>query len=167
MKKTTLTNLGLAVLWAAILLTTAVFIVRGLRELAEPTSKIIVAVLTGLFALIGAYITHVLTTQREREAEQLRRKQERYAAILEGLVPYIRSKGANVDEFAKPVLHAYVVGERRVASAINRFLESRTAQGLDEIVRAMREDLGMEPLEKSTSTEGLLPAPQQSPPGTV
>ena len=145
MNSTTRTNLALGVLWAAILLVTAYFIVEGLKELAEPTSKIIVAVLTGLFALIGAYITHVLTTQREREAEQLRRKQERYAAILEGLFPYIRSKGIAADDFAKPVLHAYVVGDKRVASAINRFLQSRSAERLDDEARC-RKDLGMEAL---------------------
>jgi hypothetical protein len=113
MNKTTRTNLALAILWAAILLVTAYFIVEGLKALAEPVSKIIVAVLTGLFALIGAYITHVLTSQREREAEQIRRKQERYAAILDGLVPYIRSEGADQDEFARSVLHAYVVGDKK------------------------------------------------------
>lgn len=100
------TDLALVILWAAILLGAAYFIVVGLKVLAEPVSKIIVAVLTGLFALIGAYVTHVLTTEREREAEQTRRKQERYAGILQGLVPYIRSQGAGADEFAVPVLHA-------------------------------------------------------------
>ena len=162
MNKTNRSNLAIAILWAAILLATGYFIVEGLKVLAEPVSKVIVAVLTGLFALIGIYVTHVLTTQREREAEQVRRKQERYAAILEGLVPYIRSKGAKADEFAVPVLHAYVVGDRRVASAISMFLEDRTADRLDAIVHSMREDLGMETLEEGTSTKGLLP-----PQGTV
>ena len=142
MNRATRSNLALAILWAAILLATGYFIVEGLKVLVEPVSKIIVAVLTGLFVLIGAYVTHVLATQREREAEQVRRKQDRYAAILEGLVPYIRSKGAKADEFAVPVLHAYVVGERRVVSAIARFLENRTSDQLDDIVRSMREDLG-------------------------
>ncbi|QDU11287.1 hypothetical protein [Gimesia aquarii] len=156
MSTSTRSNIAIAILWIAILLATGYYIVEGLKVIAEPVSKIIVAVLTGLFALIGVYFTHVLTTLREREADQVRRKQERYAAILEGLVPYIRSDGDKADEFAVPVLHAYVVGERRVASAIARFLEDRTSKKLDTIVSSMRVDLGMEPLDPDTSTEGLL-----------
>jgi hypothetical protein len=163
--KNTRNNIALAILWGAILWAAVWFVVEGLKVFAEPVSKIIVAVLTGLFALIGAYVTHVLAIQKEREVEQLRRKQERYAAILEGLVRYIRSQGSNVDEFAKPVLHAYVVGDKRVASTINRFLESRTHERLDAIIIAMREDLGMEALTEDTSTKDLLPAPK--PPGTM
>jgi hypothetical protein len=167
MNSATRSNLALAILWAAILLVTGYFIVEGLKTLAEPVSKIIVAVLTGLFALIGAYVTHVLTTQREREAEQVRRKQERYAEILQGLVPYIRSQGAKADEFAVPVLRAYVVGDKQVALAIARFLTARTFENLDAIVASMRRDLGMETLADGTSTRGLLPPPKATDTGTV
>lgn len=154
-------DVALALLWLVILLAAAYFVAAGVRTLAEPVSKIIAAVLTGLLALIGAYVTHVLATQREREKDQMQRKQERYAEILQGLVPYIRSKGAKADEFAVPVLHAYVVGSKQVASDISRFLANRTTDSLDAIVASMREDLGMEKLEKGTSTRGLLPAPDQ------
>lgn len=166
MDSVTRSNLALAVLWGAILLATGYFMVVGLGVLVEPVSKIIVAVLTGLFALIGAYVTHVLTTQREREAEQVRRKQERYAEILQGMVPYIRSKGEN-DAFAVSVLHAYVVGHNSVAKAIAGFLAARTPDNLDAIVNSMRKDLGMEALQEGTSTAGLLPAPKPTSPGTM
>lgn len=83
MNSNTRSNLALGILWAAILLSALYFITVGLRVLAEPVSKVVVAILTGLFALIGAYVTHVLTTQREREAEQVRRKQARYEDILQ------------------------------------------------------------------------------------
>jgi hypothetical protein len=52
-----------------------------------------VGVLDGVFALIGAIVTHVPTTRREREADQLRRRHERYAAILEQLVPFTLPMG--------------------------------------------------------------------------
>jgi hypothetical protein len=167
MNKAIRSNHALVVLWGFILFTTAYFIIEGLKVITEPLSKVIVAVLTGLFVLIGAYLTHVLANQREREVEQIRRKQERYAQILEGLVPYIRSKGAKADEFAVPVLHAYVVGEKRVASAIACFLNKRTSENLDAIIRSMREDLGMENLEEGTTTKNLLPEPKHDEPGTI
>jgi hypothetical protein len=50
---------------------------------------------------------------------------------------------------------------KKVAGAINRLLGDRTPEHLDKIVIAMREDLGMETLDDSTSTKGLLPAPKQ------
>ena len=167
MKRETRSSLPLAILWVAILLTTVYFIVEGLKVAAEPTSKIIAAVLTGLFALIGGYITHLLATERERGAEQLRRKQERYAKILDGLIPYIRDPDAKAVKFANPVLHAYVASDKRVASAIHSFLNARTSANLDAIINSMRKDLRMEALESSTSTEGLVPAKEPKVKGSI
>ncbi len=167
MTATEKSNLALAVLWAAIIGVTLYMLFYGLSVVVEATSKIVVAVLTGTFALVGAYVTHVLSIQKEREAEALRRKQERYAAILEGLVPYIRAKGADSDAFATAVLHAYVVGNRHVAEAIHQFIKERTSQNLDSIVHFMREDLGMEGLMGVAPTAGLLPPPKQSDPGIL
>lgn len=117
--------------------------------------------------MIGTYVNHILTVDREREADRLRRKQERYAAILEGLVPYIRSKGAEPDAFATAVLQAYIVGEPRVAHAIRMFTLDGTSERLDKIVSAMRADLGMEPLIDLAPTAGLLPPPKATETGSI
>jgi len=163
MAPNTRTHIALAILWTVILGATLYVAVQGLSAVLDATSKIIAAIITGLFALIGAFVTHVLTTQRKREAEQLRRKQDRYASILDGLVPYIRSQGEDTDAFAMAVLHAYVVGDESVAEAIRDFTKTRTAENLDEIVQSMRADLGMKQLPQiqgSSFTSGLLPEVQ-------
>jgi len=72
----------------------------GLSVTLDAVSKIVVAVITGAFGIATAVVTHALTVQRERDAEQLRRKQERYAQILERLSPYIRNRGDPTDGFA-------------------------------------------------------------------
>lgn len=180
MGSNTRTNIALAVLWAAILGATLYVAIQGLSVVLDATARIITAIITGLFVLIGAYVTHVLTTQRERETEQLRQKQERYASILDGLVSYIRNKGEDSDSFAMAVLHAYVVGDESVAEAIRKFTKDRTSQNLDQIVLSMRKDLGMEPLkdleveelrkESQTDaawTSGLLPPPKKDASGTI
>jgi len=137
----------------------------GLSVTLDAVSKIVVAVITGAFGIATAVVTHALTVQRERDAEQLRRKQERYAQILERLSPYIRNRGDPTDGFATAVLHAYVVGAPAVAAGIRDFMSSRDGKTLDRVIAAMRTDLGMEPLAMETSIQGLLPA--GIPPGTV
>ncbi len=167
MVSTSKANVYLAVLWLLIIGMILYMVLYGLSVVVDATSKIVVAILTGLFVLAGAFITHVLALQKDREAEVLRRKQERYAAILEGLVPYIRAKGMESDAFATAVLHSYVVGDKWVAEAIHQFVKERTSERLDKIVYWMRKDLGMEDLMGVAPTAGLLPAPKTSDPGTI
>lgn len=167
MGTTNKTNLYLAIIWLLVFGVTLYMIFHGLSVVIEATSKIIVAILTGMFVMAGAFLSHILAQQKEREAEVLRRKQERYAAILEGLVPYIRAKGADSDAFATAVLHSYVVGDIWVAEAIHQFINERTSENLDRIIYWMRKDLGMEDLMGVAPTAGLLPAPKANELGTL
>jgi len=148
-----------AILWFAILGATLYMAIHGLSVIVDSTSKIVAAILTGLFGLVGAYVTHVLSVQSQRDAERLRRKQDCYAEIMQRLVPYIRSKGEGADELAPAVLYSYVVADETVAKAICDFTKSRTSDKLDEIVESMRKDLGMPSLNGVAPTTGLLPPP--------
>jgi hypothetical protein len=159
MSRATLLNVALAALWAIALLAGGLAVYYGLRVAVDAASKIFVAVITGIFGILAAYVTHVFSVQRERGAEQLRRKQERYSEILKALAPYLRSRGDDSDAFATAVLHAYVVGSPAVAEAIRNFMAARNVKSLDGVVSSMRSDLGMPRLDEATTTASLLPTP--------
>jgi flagellar motor component MotA len=80
----------ITVLWAIVIGVTIGTAWYGFRVVAEPISKIIVAIIGAAAILLGAILTHALTTLREQKIELQRQRQTNYASILEKLTPYVR-----------------------------------------------------------------------------
>lgn len=102
-------NLPVAILWLLLLLGVAGATVYGLQVALDAVSKVIVAVLAGVFGLLAAVLTHALARERERETEWTRLKQQKYSVILSKLAKYVRSNKEDADEFATAVLDAYLI----------------------------------------------------------
>lgn len=149
-------NIGIAVLWDLFIFVAAKTVTSVLQAATASLAKVAIAVLTGVFALIGAVVTHALNARHDRELDDLRRKRDSYASILNLIAPFVRAQSETSEALTTALLQATIVGTPRVASAVRAFLEDKAAAKLDEVLAAMRDDLDMAPA--SIRTTGLFPA---------
>ena len=155
-------EVAIVVLWIALLAAAGLATKYALAAALDAVSKVVVAVLAGFFVLMAAVLTHALAEHRERALEARRRKQERYADILERLGPYLRESSQSSDNFSAAVLNASIVGAPGVLRAIRKFRNTKHTAELDEIILAMRSDLEMPHVENEMiSTAGLFPTQTQ------
>jgi hypothetical protein len=160
-------RLDVGILWGLFVLVAVAATLYGLKVVTDSVSKIVVAVITGAFGIMVAIATHALAELREREMEAWRKKQERYAGILERLGAYVRDHEQNNDAFATAVLQSYIVSAAPVIAKVRVFIDHRTAESLDGVVIAMRADLALAPIDagsRSTPAPGdftraLFPVP--------
>lgn len=148
-------------LWAVFVVVAIAATMYGLKVVTDSVSKIVVAVVTGTFGIMVAIVTHAMTQLRERELEAWRKKQERYALILERLGSFVRDRTENNDTFASAVLQSYVVAAPSVIVAVRAFMRTPEAQSLDEVVTAMRSDLELAllPVDSGVEPRGGLTRP--------
>jgi hypothetical protein len=134
---------GVAVLWLLFFAGAIIAVIFGLRVVTDNVGKILVAIITGTGGVMVAIVTHALAQARERELEEWRRKQERYAKILAQLAGYVRSRPESKDEFAAAVLESFLIASLPVIRAVHVYMRVHDANALDDVVAAMREDLGL------------------------
>ena len=130
-------------LWAIVLIITIGAAIYGLRETAEAVSKIVVAIIGATAILLGAIVTHALTSLREQRIEIQRQRQENYGKLLEKLATFVRDPKKEADEFTKVHLYSWVVGSAEVVESTTEFMKKRSKDNLRKLLLAMRNDVGL------------------------
>jgi hypothetical protein len=152
-------TLGIAALWLVIIAVVGLASWYGIHETVNAVLKIAVAIIGAAAILLGAILTHALTTLREQHLEQRRHMQENYKNLVERIAPYVRDP-KNSDDFETIHLHSWVVGSPRVVSCTQTFMAERSPDALRQLLAAMRSDLGLREAPKGVSLENILKQPE-------
>ena len=132
-----------AVIWAVILALSIWAVAYAMTALIETAVKVAIALIPPLLSIAGAVLTQAYQRAREFDIEHLKRKQNSYADIISLLSAYVRDPKKKNDEFATVFLRSWILCEDEVALAIYRFMNERSADRLDAVIRSMRNDIGL------------------------
>lgn len=142
-------------IWAVVLILAAWAGIYAVTSSLDAVTKVMVAVVGGAAVLLGAILTHALTSLREQKIELQRQRQTNYGILADRLVPFVRAPERS-DELTQAHLYSWVVGSPEVIDCTGRFVKTRSEDNLRALLVAMRRDIGLVELPPNTRFESSL-----------